>query len=55
MPRSADLNGDGSVGAPDLATMLSAWGSGRGPADLDNNGVVGGEDLADLLGRWTTK
>jgi hypothetical protein len=35
--------------------MLSAWGSGRGPADLDNNGVVGGEDLADLLGRWTTK
>jgi FAD/FMN-containing dehydrogenase len=55
MPRSADLNRDGSVGAPDLATMLSAWGSGRGPADLDNNGVVGGEDLADLLGRWTTK
>ena len=55
MPRSADLNGDGSVGAPDLATMLSAWGSQRGPADLDNSGGVDGGDLADLLGRWTTK
>jgi len=55
MPRSADLNSDGSVGAPDLATMLSAWGSQRGPADLDNSGGVDGGDLADLLGRWTTK
>ena len=22
----ADLNGDGTVGAPDLATLLSSWG-----------------------------
>jgi FAD/FMN-containing dehydrogenase len=55
MPRSADLDGDGRVGAPDLATMFAAWGSGRGPADLDNSGVVGGEDLSALLDRWTTR
>lgn len=47
----ADLNGDGSVGAPDLAILLGAWGQ-SGPGDLDGNGVVGAPDLALLLGAW---
>lgn len=48
---SADLDGDGAVGAGDLASMLGAWGS-TGPADLDGDGVVGASDLAALLGGW---
>jgi hypothetical protein len=47
-----DLDGDGAVGASDLASLLGAWGSGPGPADLDGNGVVGAGDLAALLGAW---
>lgn len=46
-----DLNHDGSVGAPDLAIMLGAWGSG-GEADLDGSGTVGAPDIAILLGLW---
>lgn len=53
MPRSADLNGDGTVGGADLAKLLAQWGEGRGPADLNADGVVDGGDLAELLGRWT--
>lgn len=48
-----DLDGDGGVGAPDLAILLSAWGSKGGPADLDGNGVVGAPDLARLLAAWS--
>ena len=49
----ADLNGDGTVDAADLATMLGAWGSNPGsPADLDDNGDVNAADLAILLGAW---
>lgn len=48
-----DLDGDGSVGAQDLAVLLSAWGSKGGPADLDGNGVVGAPDLARLLAAWS--
>ncbi len=47
----ADLDGNGSVGASDLAVLLGAWGQG-GPADLDGNGTVGASDLAFLLGAW---
>jgi hypothetical protein len=47
----ADLDGDGVVGASDLAILLGAWG-GKGPADLDGDGVVGASDLAILLGAW---
>jgi plastocyanin len=47
-----DLNSDGAVNAPDLATLLSAWG-GKGPADLDHSGSVDAADLAILLGAWT--
>ncbi len=46
-----DLDGDGHVGAPDLAILLGAWG-GSGAADFDGNGVVGAADLAMLLGLW---
>jgi hypothetical protein len=46
-----DLDGDGVIGAADLATMLSEWG-GPGLSDLDLDGVVGGPDLALLLARW---
>lgn len=46
-----DLDGDGAVGAPDLARILSNWG-GAGEGDLDDDGVVGAADLAVLLGSW---
>lgn len=49
-PCPADLDGDGSVGAPDLAILLGSWGGG-GPADFDGGGV-GASDLAILLGSW---
>lgn len=47
----ADLNGDGFVGAADLAGLLGSWGL-PGPADLDGSGTVGAPDLATLLGSW---
>lgn len=47
----ADLNGDGSVGADDLATLLGAW-SNAGASDLDGSGTVDSADLAILLGAW---
>jgi hypothetical protein len=51
----ADLDGDGAVGATDLAQLLSEWGacgSGACAADLDGNGAVGATDLAALLSAW---
>ena len=52
----ADLDGDGDVGAFDLALLLGSWGpctaKGDCPADLDGNGDVGAFDLASLLGAW---
>lgn len=50
-PCPADLDGDGQVGASDLAGLLGSWG-GPGPADLDGDGAVGASDLATLLGSW---
>lgn len=48
-----DLDGDGSVGAFDLALLLGSWGACPGcPADIDGNGVVNAFDLAQLLGSW---
>ncbi|MBL9148631.1 MAG: right-handed parallel beta-helix repeat-containing protein [Phycisphaerae bacterium] len=50
----ADLDGDGAVGATDVATLLAAWGPCDGcNADLDRSGAVGAEDLALLLAAWT--
>lgn len=48
----ADLDGDGQVGASDLAQLLGSWGPGGGAADLDGNGSVNAADLALLLGAW---
>ncbi|MDZ4831227.1 MAG: protein-arginine deiminase family protein [Phycisphaerae bacterium] len=49
----ADLNGDGDVTSPDLAILLSAWGSAQGScADLDDDGNVDAVDLAYLLRDW---
>jgi carboxypeptidase T len=48
-----DLDGDGQVGAADLALLLAAWGATGGPADLDGSGLVEGSDLAALLAAWT--
>ncbi len=52
-----DLNGDGAIGAADLALLLGAWGSCPAPpaacaADLDGDGSVGSADLAAMLGAW---
>ncbi len=50
---SADLDGDGAVGAADLAMLLGAWGPNPGhPADFNDDGFVGAFDLAQLLGAW---
>ena len=56
-----DINGDGTVGAPDLGALLNAWGPiDRGvpmdplapDADLNGDDEVGAQDLAMLLGTW---
>lgn len=49
-----DLNGDGVVGASDLAILLGMW-TGSGIADLDGDGVVGPADLALLIGAWSAE
>ncbi|MBL0928391.1 MAG: hypothetical protein IBJ11_12200 [Phycisphaerales bacterium] len=54
-PGPADLDGDGAVGASDLAAMLSAFGTVSGTpefdnrADLDRNGAIGAGDLTIML------
>ncbi len=52
----ADLDGDGSVGAGDLAVLLDAWGDkgapGTLPADLTGDGRVDAADLTALLAAW---
>jgi len=52
MPRSADLNGDGTVNDGDLSNMLLDWGSPAGPSDLNADGGVDGGDLGEMLLRW---
>ncbi len=50
---SADLDGDGMVGASDLGVMLGAWGPCDGcAADIDGSGSVDAADLSGLLGFW---
>lgn len=46
----ADHDGDGLVGAPDLAALLSAWSSPD--FDLDGDGTTSAPDLAALLASW---
>jgi len=47
-----DLDGDGSVGAADLAILLGAWGTAGSAADLDGSGLVDAADLSQLLAAW---
>ena len=48
-----DIDGDGAVGAQDLAQVLGSWGPcAQCPADFNGDGVVGAFDLAVLLGAW---
>ncbi|MCH8912779.1 MAG: hypothetical protein IIA33_04335 [Planctomycetes bacterium] len=48
-----DLDGNGTVGAFDLALLLGAWGPCAGcSADINGDGTVGAFDLALLLGAW---
>jgi glucose/arabinose dehydrogenase len=49
-PCPADLNGDGSVDAADLAVLLGAWGSPKG--DVNGDGTTDAADLAVVLGSW---
>lgn len=48
-----DLDGNGSVDAPDLAILLGSWGSTSDlVSDVDYSGLVDASDLAVLLGAW---
>ena len=54
-----DLDGDCTVGVPDLLLLLGNWGPcadcklpGDCPADLDGDCTVGVKDLLILLGNW---
>jgi len=49
----ADVNGDGSVNAADLAEVLNSWGATGGAADVDGSGSVNAADLAMVLSAWT--
>lgn len=49
-PCPADLDGNGDVGASDLATLLAAWGTAG--ADLGGDGFTDAADLAALLASW---
>ena len=50
----ADLDGNGTIDAADLATLLNSWGTCKGcPADFDGNGQVDASDLAVLLNAWS--
>jgi hypothetical protein len=51
--RRADLDGNGTVGAEDLAQLLAAFNATGTPReDLDLDGTVGPADLAQLLSAW---
>jgi hypothetical protein len=47
----ADLDGDGVVGASDLAILIGQWGQTGTSADFAGDGV-GADDLALLIGAW---
>jgi formylglycine-generating enzyme required for sulfatase activity len=49
----ADVDGNGTVGAPDLKAVLGAWGPCAScAADVDDSGVVDGDDLGAVLSLW---
>ncbi len=50
-----DLNGDDSVGPPDLGILLAVWGTDGGKisgADINEDGTVNAADLGLLVGAW---
>jgi hypothetical protein len=50
-----DLNGDDSVGPPDLGILLAVWGTDGGKisgADINEDGTVNAADLGLLVGSW---
>ncbi len=48
-----DMDDDGSVGVPDLLSLLGQWNTNPGgPPDFDDDGDVGVKDLLVLLGNW---
>ena len=51
---TADLNGDGTRDAQDLAIMLGTWGAtgGSNAGDVTGDGTTDAQDLAVLLGSW---
>ena len=53
---TGDIDGDGSVGTPDLLLLLGAWGRcddcDNCLEDLDGDCAVGPSDLIILLGNW---
>ncbi|MDI9403390.1 MAG: dockerin type I domain-containing protein [Limnohabitans sp.] len=52
---SADISGNGTVDAVDLAAVLSSWGNaptGKVNADVNRDGIVDAIDLAEVLGAW---
>ena len=52
-PCVADLDGDGTVGGPDLGSFFARWGACNDcDADFDGDGLVDGNDLAILCGTW---
>jgi len=51
VPCPADLDGNGSVDASDLALLLGQWGT-MGSADIDGSGIVDAGDLAQVLSSW---
>ncbi|MFM1833396.1 MAG: hypothetical protein RLZZ461_1712 [Planctomycetota bacterium] len=55
--RTADLDGDGTVGSGDMGLLLAAWGkaSPKSAADLNADGHVNGADLGRLVDRWSTE
>jgi len=49
----ADLDGNGTVDAADLALLLAAFGTNSPAADIDQSGMVDGLDLATVLAGWS--
>ncbi len=51
-----DLDNTGTVGVPDLLSLLASWGpcppKADCPADFDGDGAVGVPDLLELLANW---
>lgn len=55
LPRTGDLNDDGTIDGADLGLLLGAWGACRGSCgDINLDGQVDGADLGLLLAAWST-